>query len=91
MLEKVLTDDYWNVDGDRELSDTWIGFTNFTLTSKKSQDGYSSSGARLTRKQTPAAMPCKTSLCRSSKETCRIVKKYWGTQNTLVLLKLTNL
>ena len=23
-------DDYWNVDGDRELSNTWTGFTIFT-------------------------------------------------------------
>ena len=30
MLEKNL-DDYWNVDGDRELSDTWTGFTRFTM------------------------------------------------------------
>ena len=29
MLEKNI-DDYWNVDGDRELSDTWTGFTNVT-------------------------------------------------------------
>ena len=30
MLEKNI-DDYWNVDGDRELSDTWTVFTRFTL------------------------------------------------------------
>ena len=30
MLEKNI-DDYWNVDGDRELSDTWTGFTRFTF------------------------------------------------------------
>ena len=30
MLEKNI-DDYWNVDGDRELSNTWTGFTRFTL------------------------------------------------------------
>ena len=29
MLEKNV-DDYWNVDGDRELSDAWTGFTKFT-------------------------------------------------------------
>ena len=29
MSEKSI-DDYWNVDGDRELSDTWTGFTRFT-------------------------------------------------------------
>ena len=29
MLEKNI-DDYWNVDGDREWSDTWTGYTRFT-------------------------------------------------------------
>ena len=47
MLEKNI-EDYWNVDGDRELSDTWTGFTRFTV------DRYSWSGGRLTRKQTTA-------------------------------------
>ena len=31
MLEKD-SDDYWNVDGDRELSDTWTGFTRIHCT-----------------------------------------------------------
>ena len=30
MLEKCI-DDCWNVDGDRDLSDTWTGFTRFTM------------------------------------------------------------
>ena len=34
MLEKNI-DDYWNVDGDRELSDTWTGFTRFTVLNEK--------------------------------------------------------
>ena len=50
-LEKSI-DDCWNVDGDRELSDTWTGFTRFTILSKKPQDGYTWFGERLTRKQT---------------------------------------
>ena len=29
-LEKHI-DDYWNVDGGRELSDAWTGFTRFIL------------------------------------------------------------
>ena len=28
-------DDYWNVDGDRELSDTWTGFTRFSILNEK--------------------------------------------------------
>ena len=49
-LEKRI-DDYWNIDGSRELSDPWIGFTQFTLLDEKAPDGYTWSGGRLTRKQ----------------------------------------
>ena len=45
-------DDYWSVDGGRELSDTWTSFTRFTIISEKPRDGYTWSGKRLTRKQT---------------------------------------
>ena len=45
-------DDYWNIDGSRDLSDPWTGFTQFTLLEeKKTPDGYLLSGVRLTRKQ----------------------------------------
>ena len=44
-------DDYWNIDGSRELSDPWTGFTQFTLLDEKPPDGYMWSGERLTRKQ----------------------------------------
>ena len=44
-------DDYWSVDGSRDLSDPWTGFTQFTLLEEKPPDGYVWSGARLTRKQ----------------------------------------
>ena len=44
-------DDYWNVDGSRDLSDPWIGFTQFTLLEEKPPDGYMWSGVRLTSKQ----------------------------------------
>ena len=43
-------DDYWNIDGSRDLSDPWTGFTQFTLL-EKAPDGYTWSGWRLTRKQ----------------------------------------
>ena len=32
-------DDYWNIDGSRDLSDYWTGFTQFTLLEEKPQDG----------------------------------------------------
>ena len=44
-------DDYWNIDGSRDLSDPWTGFTQFTLLEGKAPDGYMWSGERLTRKQ----------------------------------------
>ena len=37
-------DDYWNVDGPRDLSDPWTGFTQFTLLEEKPPDGYMWSG-----------------------------------------------
>ena len=44
-------DDFWNIDGSRDLSDLWTGFTQFTLLEEKPPDGYMWSGERLTRKQ----------------------------------------
>ena len=44
-------DDYWNIDGSRNLSDPWTGFTQFTLLEEKPSNGYIWSGGRLTRKQ----------------------------------------
>ena len=34
MLEKNVND-YWNVDGDRGLSETWTGFRRFTVLNEK--------------------------------------------------------
>ena len=44
-------DDFWNIDGSRGLSDSWTGFTQFTLLEEKPPNGYMWSGWRLTRKQ----------------------------------------
>ena len=44
-------DDYWNIDGSRDVSDPWTGFTQFTLLEEKSPDGCLWSGGRLTRNQ----------------------------------------
>ena len=39
-LEKRI-DDYWNIDGSRNLFDPWTGFTQFTLLDEeKAPDGY---------------------------------------------------
>ena len=43
-------DDYWNIDGSRDLSDTWTGFTQFTLLDEKAPDGYTWSGGETREK-----------------------------------------
>ena len=50
MQEKYI-DDHWNIDGSRDLSDSWTGFTQFILLEEKPPDGYMWSWERLTRKQ----------------------------------------
>ena len=44
-------DDYWSIDGSRDLSDSWTSFTQFTLLQEEAPDGYMWSGERLTSKQ----------------------------------------
>ena len=51
VLMETHIEDYWNVDGERELSDAWTGFTRFILLTERPPDGYTWSGWRLTRKQ----------------------------------------
>ena len=56
-------DDYWNIDGSRDLSDPWTGFTQFTLLEEKAPDGYMWSGGRLTRKT--AYIQARSSIART--------------------------
>ena len=51
LMEKHI-EDYWNVDGERELSDAWTGFKRFILLNERPPDGYTWPRGRLTRKQT---------------------------------------
>ena len=44
VVQEKRIDDYWNIDGSRDLSDYWTGFTQFTLLEEKPPDGYLSSG-----------------------------------------------
>ena len=44
-------DDYWNIDGSRDLSDSWTGFTQFTLLEEEPPDGFLWSRWRLTKRQ----------------------------------------
>ena len=50
-MQESRIDDYWNIDGSRDLSDSWTGFTQFTLLEEKHPVGYMWSGERLTKRQ----------------------------------------
>ena len=40
-------DDSWSIDGSRDLSDPWTGFTQFTLLDEKAPDGKMWSGGEI--------------------------------------------
>ena len=51
VLQEKRKDDYWNVDVNRRLSDSWTGFTKFTLLIENTPKGYMWFGERLTKNQ----------------------------------------
>ena len=51
VLQEKQMDDYWNVDSNRHLSDSWKVFTKFTQEKEKPPKGYMWSGRRLTKIQ----------------------------------------
>ena len=51
VMQERRIDDYWNIDGSRDLSDSWTGFTQFTVLEEKPPDGHMWSGERLTKRQ----------------------------------------
>ena len=51
VMQESRIDDYWNIDGAKDLSDSWTGSTQFTLLEEKPPEGFMWSGGRLTRKQ----------------------------------------
>ena len=51
VLEERRTDDYWNVDANLNLSDSWKGFTKFTLLKEKLPKRFLWSEERLTQIQ----------------------------------------
>ena len=50
VMRESRLDDYWNIDGSRDVSDPWTGFTQFTLLDEKPPDGKMWSGGRLTER-----------------------------------------
>ena len=51
VMQESGIDDYWNIDGSRELSDSWTGFTQCTLLTGKPPEGYVRSGRRLRKRE----------------------------------------
>ena len=51
VMQESRIDDYWNIDGSRDLSASWTGFTQFALLSEKPPEGHTWSGERLTKQQ----------------------------------------
>ena len=56
-------DDYWNIDGSRDLSDPWTGFTQFTSLEEKAPDGYMWSGEEINEKT--AYIQARSSMARA--------------------------
>ena len=50
-LPEKIIEHHWNVDGEKELSDAWTGFTRFILLNERPPDGSTWPRWRLTRKQ----------------------------------------
>ena len=50
-MQECRIDDYWNIDGARDLSDSCTGFAQFTSLNEKPPDGYMWSRRRLTKRQ----------------------------------------
>ena len=46
VMQESRIDDYWNIDGSRDLSDPLTGFTQLTLLEEKPPEGYMWSGER---------------------------------------------
>ena len=59
-------DDCWNVDGSRDLSDSWTGFTQFTLLEEKPPDGNMWSGGETDKKA--ADIQARSSMARALDE-----------------------
>ena len=51
VMQERRIDDNWNIDESRDLFDSWVGFTQFTLLEEKLPDGCVWSGWRLTKRQ----------------------------------------
>ena len=51
VLQGSRIDDYWNIDGSRDVSASWTDFTQFTWLKETPPEGYMWPGQRLTKRQ----------------------------------------
>ena len=56
-------DDYWNIDGSRNLSDPWTGFTQFTLLDEKKPTDICGPGDEINKKT--ASIQVRSSMVRA--------------------------
>ena len=54
LLQETTIGDYWNIDGDKSLSDAWIGVPRFEVLNKDPPEGHVWVQGRLTKKQVTA-------------------------------------
>ena len=67
VAQEKRVDDHWNVDGNRNLSDAWTGFTRLTLLNETPPKGHTRSGERPTKIQTTSRPDHKNWKSRSKK------------------------
>ena len=61
--QEKLIDDYWNIDGSRDLSDRWTGITQFLLLDEKAPDVYMWSGGEISEET--AYIQARSSMARA--------------------------
>ena len=75
-MQENRIDDYWNIDGSRDLSDSWTGFTQFTQLSEKPPEGFLWSGERLTKRQAIQARTLWPELWRGMARNAKLREKH---------------
>ena len=68
VMQESRIDECWNSDDTRDLSDSWTGFTQFTLLSEKHPEGYMWSGVNKTARDIQARSFVARTLERNGKE-----------------------
>ena len=58
-MQESRIDDYWNIDGSRDLSDSWTGFTQFNSKNEKPPDGWPNGMSNRRRRRVPNLRVCK--------------------------------